>query len=154
MKKKNLLQTAFFSFVSVLFLGLVAATPLPQTQTNHFKTVKKAPIVIYSTISNTFTVNNCTVTITHPIAYVLDENTFILLQVYVSSNFNMQINCTGGGRNPFLYEIRASNVTFDVSNGEITNVDFATTNDSDVNNIISNTDFKNSYKNWVNSEKP
>jgi hypothetical protein len=136
-----------FSLIfSLLFLFTSAAS-------NSEAYEKKFPIALEATMSNTFYVNGCAVTVTIQVVFIVESTNFILLQVYVSNNIHLQIDC-GTVRNPFLYEIRPGDITFDVSNGTINDVDFDSQTDDTVAGIVTDSDFLNEFKAWVDSEKP
>jgi len=111
---------------------------------------KKMPYVVYVPISNTISLGGCDFTVTQMMAYVFNDN-FILVGVYVSQNFYVSVDCGGGSSNLARY---ASDMSFDVSNNQITDVHFATTGVREVDELYSNSSFKTQYLNSVRNHIP
>lgn len=111
---------------------------------------KKMPYVVYVPISNTFPVGPCSVTVTQTLIYVFNDN-FTLIDMGVSPNWYITINC---GAPPSNFTRPASDISFDVSNGEITDIDFATTGIKDLDDVYENNSFKSQYLDYVRNNTP
>ena len=144
-----------FSLLFVAATILTSATPESNSSSStsfNQPSKTKVPYYIPVNMSTTFQFDGCAVTISQTLIYVLHETTFQVLAVYAVNNIHLTIDC--GTHNPFLYEIRPGDLIIDVSSGTVTDVDFTSQTDDTVNNIITDIDFLNDYKNWVESEKP
>ena len=103
----------------------------------------------YVGISNDFNIGGCTVTVTQVVLYIFNDN-FVLVGSYLSQDFYVSIAC-----GPTQYFTRsASDVSFDVSGGEITDVHFATTGVREIDDLYSNSTYKSQYLNWVKDNVP
>ena len=145
------------TIVGALFIALFSLSSFSSHQPSETPLSKQQQIsqqsmpyyYFYVGISNDFNIMGCTVTVTQVVLYIFNEN-FVLVGSYLSEDFYVSISC-----GPTQYYTRsASDVSFDVSGGEITDVHFATTGIREIDDLYSNSTYKTQYLNWVKNNVP
>jgi hypothetical protein len=142
-----------FGVLLGIYFCLIAANTDHQINTfnvNRENATIKDEWVVYVPINNTFYVDGCLITISQTIAYVFNES-LILVAVGVSSPWNIEINCGGP---TYFYTRPASDITFNVSNNDVTNVHFATTGNRNIDDVYSNANFKADYLDYIKDNIP
>lgn len=143
----------FFGTLFFIYFSLIASNTDPQInipRTYKEPATAKYDWVVYVPINNTFYLDGCSITINQTIAYVFNEN-LILTAIFVSAPWNIEINCGG----PTYYYTRpASDITFNVSNNDISSVHFATTGIRNLDDVYSDANFKSDYLDYIKDNNP
>lgn len=100
-------------------------------------------------ISQTITMDGCDFTITHNIAYIFDDATHLLLGIVVSQQYYVQVQCEPGS----FYARPGSEINFEVSKGELIDVQFSITNGK-LAPLFYNPSFKQIYLELIKANMP
>ena len=143
-------------FIGVLIFICFTQTSFTKASNEKFKPdkeqlyAKNMPYVVYVPISNTFQLGGCSITVTQTLVYIFNNN-FILTDIGVLPNWNITVNCGGP---PSSFARSASDMTFVISNGEASDVNFATTGIKTLDDVYENSSFKTQYLDYVRSNTP
>lgn len=102
-------------------------------------------------VSSSFSVDGCQITITTTVIFVFDDQTFQLIAVGLSGNYFIEIDCGGGG---MFFTRTASDFSFEVENGRISNIQIATTGNNNLDKIYVSEEFRKSLKNIIEANNP
>lgn len=136
----------------IQFSATIIVAFLMMSSKPHYNNIEKAePFPVYVPVSETFYFGGCSINITTTIAFIFDDETYQLLGAALSGNYYIQINCGGP---PSNYARSGSEISFDVSHGDVSDVHFPTTGIRDLDDLFSDTNFKNDFLEMVNNKKP
>lgn len=138
-------------FTVNLLSSFTMAKPTSTQKDREHQTELMWDLAFYVPVSESYYYNGCTITITAVIVFYFNESTFQLTNVILADNYNIEIDCTGP---PVYYTRSGSEITFDISSNEVSDVHFPVTGYRDIDDFFGNNGFKVWFLNLANNNMP
>jgi hypothetical protein len=143
-------KTLMLALLTGALLSLTSSRPLERTFADPSVIIVKPPIDVTVPVSHTFTMLGCKVTISGDIIFKVNNN-FQIYAVGFPKVWDIKVDCSTESEN---WQRPGTDVEFIVKDGVLTDAIFTITNDSKLDAIYADPDFKHNVLKAVQDAQP